>query len=271
MLLNVAALALLTTAFGSYLYFAQTSITTTEPLVQTVVEADLIELPVPLAPIPNGKTLDDVKFTVVEWPKTEVTDNYIADLSQYAGYVSTTYLPAHAPILKASVARLELGASAVAKSIESGMRAITVQVDAETAVEGWANTGSRVDVISSQLTESVGLQAKVIAENVRILSANRSAEQPSGGVTSNVPTTVTLLVTPKQALKINIAKKVGSISFMLRNPEDHLPASTQQLDQEELYEIAADPEPDIFRSLAKGPDGKRWVLTSDGRWLPKDI
>lgn len=65
------------------------------------------------------------------------------------------------------------------------------------AVEGWAQTGNFVDVIVLRQSgdPDLGIEAKVIAENVKILSIVSTVEQLSQNANAvRPPPTVTLLV-----------------------------------------------------------------------------
>jgi pilus assembly protein CpaB len=150
------------------------------------------------------------------------------------------------------------------------MRAITVRLDAESGVEGWARSGSYVDVIvirASRIASS-GFEASVIAENVKILSANRSTETSPSSSSTAQPATATLLVTQQDALAIKTAQNIGKLTFALRGISDTLPTYTQRFSEKTLAGSATQ-SPMVIRGTAVGPDGQSYVLDNNNRWLKR--
>jgi len=180
-----------------------------------VAEFDTVEIPVPLAMVPAGTRIRDIRFKRVAYPKHQIPEGAIRDLSAYTESATMTSLPANLPIFASNLSLTAGRGNPVIESIPSGMRAITIRVDATSSVEGWAGSGSVVDVL---LVSSEG--ASVVAEMVKILSAERSTSPVEGASSPTVPSTVTLLVTQEQSLAINAAIPMGKIAFALRNNQD---------------------------------------------------
>jgi Flp pilus assembly protein CpaB len=103
----------------------------------------------------------------------------------------------------------------VEQQIPPGMRAMTIRVDATSSVEGWAGSGAMIDVLL--VTPK---QTTVVAERVKVLSAERSTAPLEGAVSPQVPSTVTILVNQEQCLSINMASPLGKIALVLRNRKD---------------------------------------------------
>jgi len=180
-----------------------------------VAEFDTVEIPVPLAMVPAGTRIRDIRFKRVAYPKHQIPEGAIRDLSAYTESATMTALPANLPVFASNLSLTAGRGNPVIESIPSGMRAITIRVDATSSVEGWAGSGSVVDVL---LVSSEG--ASVVAEMVKILSAERSTSPVEGASSPTVPSTVTLLVTQEQSLAINAAIPMGKIAFALRNNQD---------------------------------------------------
>ncbi|MDD2942774.1 MAG: Flp pilus assembly protein CpaB [bacterium] len=228
-----------------------------------------ILLPVPTDGIARGELLGDATYTMISWPVNQLTGRYIQDLSLYPEARSRSQLPRLLPIPITAVTTKEEDTNAVTERIPRGMRAITVRVDAESAVEGWARSGSYVDVIVIQPSSLAadGLEAKVIAENVRILSANRQVEEHSADGTES-PATVTLLVNQENALRIKTAQTVGRLTFALRGLEDELPTSATNYDAE-LISGRKPVERSYLKGTARGPDGREYFLDESNVWTRK--
>lgn len=242
-----------------------------EPQAQHLGDPDMVLIPTPVRAIAKGERLKDVPFSKIKWPADRLTGRYVTELAEYEDAVALTPLPKFLPVPVSAVTTELADANAVVEGIPEGMRAITVRVDAESAVEGWARSGNYVDVILIRANKdaSLGLEAKVIAESVRILSAGRSAKPlQTQGTAPEAPTTVTLLVTQEDSLKIKAATSLGKLTFALRGQGDQSPTTTTAISQKKLL---GEPAPasrtdDEFRGYAKGPDGKVFVLDGS-RWI----
>jgi len=180
-----------------------------------VSEFDTVAVPVPLEPIAAGTKVKDIKFQIVRFPKHQVPLGALERLDSWAEATVIAPLPANLPLFEANFSRTSLSSNPVLDRIPQGMRAMTIKVDATSAVEGWAGSGSVVDVLMIGKDKTT-----VIAERVKILSAERSVVPIEGQSSPTVPTTVTLLVTQEQCLAINTAIPLGRIAFALRSTRD---------------------------------------------------
>lgn len=180
-----------------------------------VGEFDSIKVPVPSSFVPAGTKLKDVRFKKVSFPKHQVPQKAITDVTPYIEAVTVAALPANLPLFRDNISFTAGAQNPVIERIPEGMRAMTVRVDATSAVEGWAGTGSVVDVL---LVTKSG--SSVVAEKVKILSAERSVTPVNSTGSPNIPSTVTLLVSQEQCLAINTAINIGKIAFALRSTQD---------------------------------------------------
>ncbi len=127
----------------------------------------------------------------------------------------------------------QAGQEGIASVIPRGYRAVSVPYTDATGAAGLVQPRSRVDVM---FTRSGGNAAEAMTvtalEDVEVLSVGRTIDvqqisAPAGtpGTTTKAPArpanqTATLLVTPEQARKLELAKNNGKISLALRNPLD---------------------------------------------------
>ena len=241
------------------------------PEIQIVAESDTLLVPVPTRGVARGEKLSQVDFTQVKWPKERLVGDYVLDLAKIKSAVARTSIPKLLPVPVSAISSEPLDANAVVEGIPEGMRAITVRVDAESAVEGWARSGNYVDVIviRAAADSALGLEAKVIAEKVRILSAERSASPIDASSTApKAPTTVTLLVSQEDALKVKTAANIGKLTFALRGAADQSPTTAVAMNQKQLLSGSTTIQPvrDQFKGSARGPDGKLYVLGDNSRW-----
>jgi pilus assembly protein CpaB len=130
------------------------------------------------------------------------------------------------------------GVEGVAAIIEPGKRAVSVSINDTTGVAGLVAPRSHVDVLFTRPGSMAEAVTTTVLQDVTVLSVGRVTEvsqTPATGTqpatsTTNVSATqnraVTLLVTPEQAEKLELAKNQGKISLALRNPLDKSTADT---------------------------------------------
>lgn len=122
------------------------------------------------------------------------------------------------------------GAEGLAATIEPGKRAIAVPITDSSGVAGLITPRSKVDVLFTKTGGSMAdALTNVILEDVTVMSIGRMTEVPSAAAAGTVnpqtaqratQTVATLLLTPEQAAKLELAKNQGKIGLALRNPLD---------------------------------------------------
>ena len=236
-----------------------------DPKPIVVAEFNTVELPVPAEPVAAGTRVKDIKFKTVAFPSHQVPPGALTSFDAVLEEVSIAALPANLPLFRENFSLSSAQGNPVIERIPQGMRAMTIRVDATSSVEGWAGSGSLVDVLL------VGKErSSVVAEKVRILSAERSVNPVEGSSAPNVPSTITLLVTQEQCLAINTAIPLGKIAFALRSTRDE----EQWLDPVYTAErlrgapTVEKPKGSITGYVAVQENGaeKKFAL-SDGKWL----
>mgnify|MGYP000520267214 CR=1 FL=1 len=236
------------------------------PTVQPRLE--MIELPVPVRFTPAGVRVAEIEFKRALFPRDQVPLGAIRDLSPYMEAVLAAPLPANLPLFQENLRANMRGSNPVIERIPPGMRAITVQVDATSAVEGWAGSGTVVDVL---LIEDA--RTSVVAEQVKVLSTERMVARVEGEAAPAVPSTVTLLVTQEQALAINTAVPRGRIAFALRSFDDE----ERWLDRIYTADRLKGPGAPRRRSkvkgyvAVKGEKGTQAFTLADGKWVESQV
>jgi pilus assembly protein CpaB len=113
------------------------------------------------------------------------------------------------------------GPEGIMATIPAGHRAVSVAITDVSGVSGLLQPGSRVDVLFTRPGSMAEAETSTILQNVRVLAVGRSI-QPNQVVdpkAAKMPV-VTLIVTPEDAQKLELAKNQGRISLTLRNPLD---------------------------------------------------
>lgn len=230
---------------------------------------DTIQLPVPSIPVPAGLRVREIKTVTVSFPRHQVPDGAVTDLAPFKDAVVMVPLPANLPLFSKNFGSQIGGENAVVEKIPPGMRAMTISVDATSSVEGWAGSGSTVDVLLIEKDRT-----SVVAEKVRILSAERSVHPVEGASSPAVPSTVTLLVSQDQCLAINTAIPLGKIAFALRSARDEERWTTTTYTAERLKgSPGAGAKRGIINgyvALSQGAERRQFALV-DGKWMSSEI
>lgn len=138
------------------------------------------------------------------------------------------------------------GAEGLASTIDPGKRAISVQINDSSGVSGLIQPRSHVDVLFTRPGSMSEAVTTTVLEDIVVLSVGRATEVTStANLDPRAPRpqnqAVTLLVTPEEARKVELAKNQGKVSLSLRNPldhtfvEDHQPTTTSALDVNPMY------------------------------------
>lgn len=122
----------------------------------------------------------------------------------------------------------------LASRIPKGKRAVSINVDEQSAVSNLAEPGDYVDIVASldrdQTSDKTGsiLYPKIteiIIQNIEILSIGQEMDPNIDGK-REIPKTITLAVSPQDAEKLVYASDNGLIRLILRSNEDDSNADT---------------------------------------------
>ncbi len=239
------------------------------PVEQAPIVAafDTVQIMVPAEPVAAGTRISDIRFKTVSYPRHQVPVSAVTDIATVLSSVTSTALPANVPLFRENISSSNTAVNPVIEQIPPGMRAMTINVDATSAVEGWAGSGSLVDVLLIDKNRTT-----VVAERVKILSAERSVSPVDGRGSPNVPRTVTLLVTQEQCLAINTAIPLGKIAFALRSNRDDANWADGQYTADQLKGGAAKTA-DIsgYIAVKDSKDGAGAFALSNGKWVRTDV
>lgn len=227
-----------------------------------VAEYETVELPVPSAAVAAGVEIHEIALETISFPKHQLPQGVVLNPASLSGMLTVSALPARVPMFTANFSRKGSRSNPVIDRIPEGMRAMTIKVDATSAVEGWAGSGSYVDILLVEKDRTT-----VVAENVLILSAERSVAPVEGRASPNIPSTVTLLVSQEQCLAINTSIPRGKIAFALRKLGDQDAWSDKSYSAARLARGGGN---NVKRSEVSGyieVEGEKKFVLSDGRWI----
>lgn len=193
-------------------------------------ETETVTVLTAAADIPANIPITANMLQQTELPKEAVLSNAISVSSEVVGTVSRTEIYQGEQILSSKLVAVGEGDNeTLAYTIEPGMRAITIAVDATSGLSNMIAPGNHVDIIGDFLTEKTDTNSKtqkqsytvMVLENIEVLAVDNilSKDKQQDSETAAYQT-ITLQVTPEQAMKLSMAQFEGELRAILRSPLD---------------------------------------------------
>lgn len=202
--------------------------------------------------LPAGVALTANDVTMVDWPTDMSLPGSYQKKEEVLGHPLIHSLGANEPILKRDLG-LEGSGIGLSTKIPPGMRATAIKSNEIVGVAGFLYPGSHVDVLCTvTLPNSGGTLTQTVLQDVEVLTAGQTIEPDPQGKPQQVDV-VTLLLTPEDSQKIQLATTQGTIQFVLRNGTDSKTAELQPARLDQLVPAAKQPA-----VVVKG--GKRIVV-----------
>lgn len=180
-----------------------------------------------------GAPLTAAMLQEIPWPSGAVPAGSFSDSKKLEGRVARFAVFKGEPILEPKLAP-EGTKGGLPSVIQGGKRAISVKVNEVMGVAGFALPGSFVDVMVNITDSKDKAVSKIVLKRILVLAvaqeANRDDTKPK------VVNAVTLEVTPDEAEKIDLARSIGSLSLVLRNPIDRDETQTSGVRRDDLLE-----------------------------------
>lgn len=196
-----------------------------------------------------GQKVVAEKLKEVSWPADAVPEGAfktIPELVEKGERKAIKTMEAGEPVLAVKVTG-ENGKAGLSGIIADGMRAVTIPVDLVNGVGGFVMPGDRVDIVLTKKNEENGEQAaKIIMENVKVLSIDQDSDRANEG--ARVAKSVTLETDATGAQKLALANSVGRLSLLLRGSGDDAGGGTSTLSADDLDDTQK-------ASAAGGDDG----------------
>lgn len=193
-----------------------------EPASDSEIAFGTVVLVAPTSRVPKGTRLTSVHLREIHWPRDQVPEGAVRSFQDVDGIYVTAALPAHQPILRGNIATTP-PSFGIGELLPAGHRAVSIEVDAISGVEGWATPGVHVDVYLTYFEKQEGVhKTRVAVEDAVVLSYGGEAKKTDQHDVekTTVASTVTLAVPFEDSLKIQTAKAMGEIALALRNSND---------------------------------------------------
>lgn len=230
MRLRAILVTLLGILFGFFAALGVSQMGVRPEKVEQKVEVAVTKVLVIKKTIDRGKLLQAEFLELKDWPEKLVPDGALKKMEDAVGRIAMNKLIVGEPILEGKLVAPGMYRGA-GNLVRPGMRAYTiVSANAASSVAGLILPGDHVDIIltvQSDLNDgSGGGTSTTLLQNVEILAIDRNLEAPEDRGTG-VLTSVTLLVSQRQASLLGLGQKAGVMTMALRNPEDDDNALTE--------------------------------------------
>ncbi len=192
--------------------------------------------------IDAGAPLQSNMLGWANWPKNAVPHGAFNDLKKPLGRVANTPIYPGEALLEVKLAP-EGSSGGLSATIAPNKRAITLQVNEIVGVAGYIRPGSLVDVMVNSREGSIKPISKIILERILVLAAAQDDKRDQ--TKPKVVGTVTLEVTPEQAEKIDLARNIGTLSLVLRNPLDASVVVTTGAYRDDVFKSTPVQEPQV--------------------------
>jgi pilus assembly protein CpaB len=196
---------------------------------------EMIKVVAAVQDLPAGTVLKEDMLAEIDMPKWTYTARNIKQdqLSMILGRKLKNTVLKKAHVLWSDIVDMELGGGTLANMVKEGERAVSIPVDVTSSVTGLVEPNDHVDILGTFTFPSMKGDPQLdtvtltILQNVTVLATGRDTSgvmnlgMSSGGQrkTSSY-STVTLLVTPKEAEMMVFAMQKGRLTLTLRNPSD---------------------------------------------------
>jgi pilus assembly protein CpaB len=173
--------------------------------------------------LPFGTQLSEDNLTEITWGSSTLPEGAFTSrqaLFKDGSRATLGTLARNEPIIASKITGPGRSAS-LSATIEDGKRAVTVRVDDVRGVAGFIMPNDHVDVVLIRAANGVAQPSSysdLLLQNVKVIAVDQVAadqkEKPS------VAKAVTLEVTPAEAQQVALATEIGTLSLILRQPNE---------------------------------------------------
>ncbi|QPT40095.1 Flp pilus assembly protein CpaB [Oligella ureolytica] len=170
--------------------------------------------------LPEGTKIDAIHVAVREVPKEWVASGSILpdEFIHVEGQVVTAALKRGDQLLWANTAQLKN--KPFSDKINPGRRAVTIPVDTINSVSGMLVPGDLIDLYVSFEYRRKQITAPLLQGVLVMATGQQSRVGQDPKDSASRYSTVTLDTAPEEAAKLVAARQAGTITALLRNPED---------------------------------------------------
>lgn len=203
--------------------------------------------------IAKGSSLRTSQLEVVDWPSRSAPSGAFRSPSGLSGRILRENLVEGEPVLSGKLWP-EGSKGNLIDTIESGQRAMTVRIQEISGIQAEELIGASVDIMLSARDAQNQPFSRVILENVHVLAVpgqSARAAGRAGGIN-----TVTLQLSPEDALRLDLARSIGTLSLSLRHHGDSMETRLPGVPRTQLIMTDSSAQPSAPPSSAEAKPGE---------------
>lgn len=220
-------------AAGALLYFYLDNLEQ-----ETVVEVVYEDVLVAAVDIPAYSVITEDMLTLTQVPEGTAHPLAAHSSAEVVGNVTESLIVAGEEILPVKLKKQGEEESGMSYVVPEGKRAVTIAVDEVSGVAGFIQRGDYVDVIAfidirclkgvvddtgAVVTEEpTNIETSLyVAQNVCVAAIGTTMQSGAADSETELYESVTLFLTPEEALRVNLCAKGGILTVVLRSSGDH--------------------------------------------------
>jgi pilus assembly protein CpaB len=258
----IAVIAAVVTAIAVYVYLDS---------LKKPVEIARSQVMVALLEIKEGQKITEDMVIEKTIPTEAVVPGAFASRGDVVGMISSAKVEPGEQMLTTKCFKAGDANSALAFALDPGMRAFTIPVDAVTGVAGLIQPMDTVDILliiglaqgslTPQDAQVMVVNSEILLQGIKVLAVDRNMQ--AGNTAADNPGTITLAVTPEQAVQLNLATSEGKIRLLLRSPQDTDRPDVKPVQPKDLVDLP-DPTPTPKPSPSESPSESPMASPSAG-------
>lgn len=222
-------------------------------------QRDMTQLVASVNELPAGVALSAKDVVLIDWPANVPLAGSFTKTDAVIGHPLLHSMGAKQPILGRDLG-VEGSGIGLATKIPPGMRATAVRSNEIVGVAGFLYPGSHVDVLGTyNLAGTAGSLTQTVLQDVEVLTAGQTIEPDPQGKPQEV-NVVTLLLSPDDSQKLQLASTQGTIQFVLRNGTDQKRVDIHPTHLDQLVASVKPPDPPKKVGKRAAPPQPSYVL-----------
>src|ERR1700734_2721921 len=228
---RIVVIAIALSAGGVAAYLASGTDSKAPAPAAPVAQLPTADILVAKSDINLGQTLTANDMIWQSWPASTASGSFIRRsdrpdaTNQVAGSIARAPFVAGEPIREAKLVKAD-GSGFMAAILQSGYRAVSTEISAETGAAGFILPNDHVDVLMTRRLKDPANPAapdlvvtNIVLANIRVLAIDQAPKEKEG--TNNViGRTVTLELKPEQTATLASSRQAGTLSLALRSIAD---------------------------------------------------
>lgn len=182
---------------------------------------DGVEVVVGVVNLPRHGRLMARNLQLTTMPADQVPDGAIRSTARAFNRLMSNTVPAGVPLTENDLYPLD-EEPLLSDQVPAGMRAITISVERERALNGILLPESTIDIsLTAESTDPdyPGVVTRTLVRAVKVLATNAQRYRYTENTSNNVET-ITVAATPDDANKLILGQRFGNLSVTLRNDSD---------------------------------------------------